>query len=80
VPDLIVRRWRISLLTRHEAAERLNVSFSTVRRLGAEGKITEVQVGKRAVRIDPESVEAHIRAGRRGGHGTGPVIPGENPP
>ena len=47
-------------LTRREAAERLRVSFSTVRRLGAEGKITEVQVSKRAVRIDAASVEAHI--------------------
>ena len=52
-------------LTREEAAKRLHVSFSTVRRLGAEGKITEVQESKRAVRIEAASVEAHIRAGRR---------------
>jgi len=55
------------LLTRDEAAERLHVSFSTVRRLAAEGKITEVQVGKRAVRVDGDSVEAHLRSGVRQG-------------
>jgi excisionase family DNA binding protein len=43
----------------------MNVSFSTVRRLGASGEITEIKLGKRAVRIDPASVEAYIRAGRR---------------
>jgi hypothetical protein len=32
---------------------------------GAAGKITEVQVGKRAVRIDVASVEAHILASQR---------------
>ena len=53
------------LLLRKEAAERLHVSESTVVRLGRSGAITEVKVGKRAVRIDAKSVEAHIRACRR---------------
>lgn len=55
----------IALLTRRETAQRLHVSFSTVLRLGAEGKITEVQVSKRGVRIDSDSVDAHLQAGRR---------------
>jgi excisionase family DNA binding protein len=42
----------------------MRVSFSTVRRLGAKGDITEIRLG-RVVRIDPKSVEAYIRAGRR---------------
>jgi excisionase family DNA binding protein len=55
------------LLTRVEAAERLHVSLSTVRRLGAAGVIAEVRVSDRLVRIDPVSVEAHIRARCRSG-------------
>jgi excisionase family DNA binding protein len=56
---------RVSLLTRAETATQMHVSMSTVRRLGASGAITEVRVGKRAVRVDAESVEEHRRAGRR---------------
>lgn len=56
---------RVVLLTRGETAVRLRVSVMTVRRLGAAGLITEVQVGKRAVRIDAASVAEHIRASRR---------------
>jgi hypothetical protein len=32
----------------------------TVRRLGAAGRLTEVRVGERAIRIDEDSVERHI--------------------
>lgn len=53
------------LLTRDEAARLLRVSESTVVRLGRTGAIREVRVGKRAIRIDPASVAAHIRASRR---------------
>lgn len=55
---------RTALLLRSEAARLLHVSESTVVRLGRSGSITEIRVSKRAVRIDPESVEAHIRARR----------------
>jgi excisionase family DNA binding protein len=60
-----VRGAAVPLLTRPEVARRLGLSFSTIRRLGASGEITEIKLGKRAVRIDPASVEAFIRAGRR---------------
>ena len=50
------------LLLRSEAAERLNVSESTVVRLGRAGEITEIRVGKRAVRIDPASLKAYLRS------------------
>ena len=48
------------LLTRGEAAERLSVSEMTVRRLGQADRLTEIRVGKRAIRIDEDSVERHI--------------------
>jgi excisionase family DNA binding protein len=41
-----------ALLLRSEAAEQLHVSESTVKRLVRSGAITEIKVGKRAVRID----------------------------
>jgi excisionase family DNA binding protein len=52
------------LLRRSEAAERLNVSEMTVRRLGKAGDLTEVRVGKRAVRVTEDSIERHISARR----------------
>lgn len=52
------------LLDRAETAERLHVSEMTVRRLGREGHLTEIRVGKRAIRITEESVNEHI-AGRQ---------------
>jgi excisionase family DNA binding protein len=52
------------LLDRSETAERLHVSKMTVRRLGAAGRIEEIRVGERAVRITEQSVERYI-AGRR---------------
>ncbi len=53
------------LLTCLEAAERLHVSESTFRRLRQSGVIAEIVVGRRSVRIDPETVEDYIRARRR---------------
>ncbi len=53
------------LLLCSEAARLLNVSESTVVRLARSGAITEIRVGKRAVRVDPASVAAHIRARRK---------------
>lgn len=55
----------IPLLTRDEAAERLNVSESTLYRLRRAGAIKDVRMGRRCVRIDPVSVDRFIRA-RRG--------------
>ncbi len=49
-----------SLLDRSEVAARLRVSEMTVRRLGRAGHLTEVRVGKRAIRIEEDSVERHI--------------------
>jgi excisionase family DNA binding protein len=48
------------LLDRGETAERLHVSSMTVRRLGKAGHLTEVRVGKRAIRIEEDSVERYI--------------------
>jgi|GraSoiStandDraft_16_1057320.scaffolds.fasta_scaffold653047_1 excisionase family DNA binding protein len=47
------------LLTADEAAEILNVSLRTVRRLIAQQKLSIVRVG-RAVRIRPEALNALI--------------------
>jgi excisionase family DNA binding protein len=52
------------LLTRGEAAERLHVSQMTVRRLAMSGRLAEVRVGERAIRVTEASVEAHIAARR----------------
>jgi excisionase family DNA binding protein len=52
------------LLDRSEVADLLHVSEMTVRRLGAAGHLTEVRVGKRAVRVTEASIEAHIAARR----------------
>ena len=48
------------LLDRAEVAGRLHLSVMTVRRLGATGDLTEVRVGKRAIRIEEDSVERYI--------------------
>jgi excisionase family DNA binding protein len=48
------------LLDRSEVAERLHVSPMTVRRLGASGRLDEIRVGERAIRIPEESVERHL--------------------
>ena len=52
------------LLDRAEAAERLHVSPMTVRRLGREGCLEEIRVGKRAVRITLDSIERHLASRR----------------
>ena len=48
------------LLTRQQAAERLNVSESTLDRLIRSGDITAIKFSRRLVRVDPASVEANI--------------------
>ena len=49
------------MLTCLGAAERLHVSECTLyRRLLRSGVISEIVVGNRSVRIDPESVDAYI--------------------
>ena len=48
----------VVLLPRREAARRLFVSLSTVKRWGAAGLIEERRVGPKLVRITEASVEA----------------------
>lgn len=48
----------IVLLSRREAARRLYVSMSTVKRWGAAGLLEERRVGPKLVRITEASVEA----------------------
>jgi excisionase family DNA binding protein len=52
------------LLDRSEAAERLRVSVRTVRRWGKAGRLKDVRIGPRLVRVTEQSVEAVIRAGQ----------------
>jgi excisionase family DNA binding protein len=51
------------LLTRAEAARRLNVSVQTVRRLAESGHLDEVQVSARSVRVRAASVDRLVREG-----------------
>lgn len=57
------------LLDRAEAARVLAGSERTIRRLGRAGHLTEVRVFDRAIRIDADSIAAHIAA-RRVVHGS----------
>lgn len=52
------------LYTRAEAATRLRVSQSTIRRYGASGLIEERRVGPHLIRVTVESVERLIAAGK----------------
>jgi excisionase family DNA binding protein len=51
------------LLTRAQAAGRLNVSIQSVRRWAEAGLLDEVQLGQRAVRVRASSVDHLIRNG-----------------
>jgi excisionase family DNA binding protein len=51
----------IVLLSRREAARRLYVSLSTVKRWGKQGVLEERRVGPKLVRITEASVEALLR-------------------
>jgi excisionase family DNA binding protein len=51
----------VVLLHRREAARRLYVSLSTVKRWGAAGLLEERRVGPKLVRITEASVEALLR-------------------
>ena len=66
------------LLTRMEAAQRLNVSLSTLKRLGRAGAVDEIRVGERLIRIDPGSVDAYI-ASRRASEITAVIRDGTRP-
>lgn len=52
------------LLDRAEAARRLRVSASTIRRYGRAGLLEDRRIGPRLVKVTEESVEALIRAGK----------------
>jgi predicted site-specific integrase-resolvase len=54
----------VVLLHRSEAAGRLRVSLSTVKRWGAAGLLDERRVGPKLVKVTEASVEALIRAGK----------------
>lgn len=54
-------RATVSLLHRREAAARLRVSVSTVKRWGAAGLLDERRVGPKLVRVTELSVESLIR-------------------
>jgi excisionase family DNA binding protein len=54
------------LVTRADAARKLGVSPSTVKRLVKSGSLTEVEVGPRARRIDPDALTAFIESRSRG--------------
>lgn len=49
------------LLTYEDVAERLNVSVRHVQMLAHSGELTPIRIG-RAVRFDPETIEAFIRS------------------
>jgi len=51
------------LLSVHEAAERLGVSFWTVYRLARSGKLASVRIGRRRL-IAPEDLEELVRLTR----------------
>lgn len=55
---------QLPLLTREEAAERLNVSVSTLRRLGRSGAVDEIRISARLIRIDPASVDSYLSRSR----------------
>jgi excisionase family DNA binding protein len=58
MPRTATRR-RLQSIT--SAADYLNVSTRTVRRLIAAGKITGYRVGNRIIRIDPAELDAMLR-------------------
>ena len=49
------------LLSIAEAADQLNVSGATVRRLVHSGELRGIRAGKRQLRIDPASFEDYMR-------------------
>lgn len=63
-PRLVPERARPQpLLTAREAAERLHVSDSTLRRLRRSGAITDIWIGRRSLRFDPVAIDAYIAGG-----------------
>lgn len=53
-----------NLVSRAVAAEMLKVSEETVVRLAQSGCLEEFRVGKRAVRVDEDSIRRHIESRR----------------
>jgi excisionase family DNA binding protein len=53
-----------SLLDYQSAAERLNVSESTIKRLVGRGELQAVRVGQRALRIEPATLQTYIESRR----------------
>ena len=56
---------RENLLTKRDAASRLNVSVRTVERRIREGKLKAIRLSARCVRISPNELDKFIR--NRGG-------------
>lgn len=54
------------LLTYKEAAERLAISETALRKRVSVGKIPRIQLGPRSCRIDEEELERYIEQGRQG--------------
>ena len=54
------------LLTLQQAADRLQISMSTIRRLIKAGKLQAVRIG-RNLRVRPADLEAYITAGAKHG-------------
>lgn len=59
-----VQRW----ITQAQAAERLNVTGRTVRRMIAEGDLPAYRLGSRMLRIDERDVDALLRRIPTTGH------------
>jgi len=55
------------LMTAEEIAEGLNVSPSTVKEWGREGKIPRVKVSHKIIRYDPEAVQSALLKMASGG-------------
>jgi excisionase family DNA binding protein len=53
-----------SLLDYQGAAERLNVSVPTVKRIVGRGELQAVRVGQRALRIEPTTLQTYIESRR----------------
>lgn len=67
------------LLTAEQVAERLSVSERYVWRLGREGELPRVQVGK-YVRFDPADITAFIAGRKEQGRVGSPRIESASPP
>jgi len=60
-----MRETEINLLTVPQAAERLGVTESAIRRWLLERRITSIKVGRRLVRIPASEIQRLVEAGLR---------------